>query len=84
MEAKYVTKQSVDHCRNQSGNEKIPRGKWQWKHNNPKPMGHSKSSAKREVYNNTVLTQETIKISIKQPNLAPKATRGTRRNKTQS
>ena len=47
-------------------------------------MGHSKSSAKREVYNNTVLTQETIKISIKQPNLAPKATRGTRRNKTQS
>ena len=27
--------------------------------NNPKPMGHSKSSSKREVYSNTILPQET-------------------------
>ena len=39
-------------------NQKTPRGKWQWKHNYPKPMGHSKSCSKREVYYNTVLPQE--------------------------
>ena len=37
-------------------------------------MGHSKSSTKREVYNNTILPQETRKISNKQPILTPKAT----------
>ena len=43
MEAKqYVTKQPMDHWRNQRGNQKIPRGKWQWKHNCPKAMGHSR------------------------------------------
>ena len=62
---------------------KIPRDKWKWKHNNPKPMGHSKSISKREVYSNTNLPQETRKISNKQPNLTPKATRE-RTNKTQS
>ena len=41
----------------------------------PKPMGHSKSSSKREVYSDTSLPQETRKISNKQPNLTPKATR---------
>ena len=44
-------------------------------------MGHSKSSAKREVYSNTSLPQETGNISNKQPNLAPKAIRE-RRTKT--
>ena len=44
-------------------------------------MGHSKSSSKREVYSNTVLLQETRKISNKQPNLTPKATRERRTNK---
>ena len=38
-------------------------------------MGLSKSSTKREVYNNTILSQETRKISNKQHNLAPKAIR---------
>ena len=38
-------------------------------------MGCSKSSSKREVYNNTVLHQETRKISNKQPTLTPKAIR---------
>ena len=36
-------------------------------------MGHSKSSSEREVYSNTILSQETRKISNKQPNLTPKA-----------
>ena len=35
-------------------------------------MGCSKSSSKREVYNNTFLPQETRKISNKQPNLTRK------------
>ena len=47
----------------------------QQKHNNPKSMGHSKSSFKWEVYSNTLLPQETRKISNKQPSLMPKATR---------
>ena len=29
------------------------------KHDNPKPMGFSKSGAKRKVYSNTSLPQET-------------------------
>ena len=47
-------------------------------------MGCSKSSSKREVYSNTILPQETRKISNKQPNLTPKATRKRRTNKTYS
>ena len=38
-------------------------------------MGCSKSSSKREAYSNTILPQETRKISNKQPILTPKATR---------
>ena len=41
--------------------EKIPRDKWQWRHNDPKPIRHSKSSSEREVYNNTSLPQEKKK-----------------------
>ena len=47
-------------------------------------MGCSKISSKREVYSNTSLPQETRKISNKQPNLMPKATRERRTNKTHS
>ena len=54
------------------------------KDKDPKPMGHSKSSYKRDVYSNIILPQETRKISNKQPNLTPKATRERRTNKTQS
>ena len=61
--------------------KKIPGNKWQWRHDDPKPMGCSKSSSKREVYSNTSLPQETGNISNKQPNLAPKAIRE-RRTKT--
>ena len=38
-------------------------------------MGCSKSSFEREVYSNTILPQETRKISNKQPNFTPKAIR---------
>ena len=54
-------------------------------------MRYSKSSSKREVSSNTVLPQETRKIStnnlslyLKQPKLIPKTTREGRTNKTQS
>ena len=33
------------------------------------------NSSKRENYSNTILSRETRKISNKQPNLTPKATR---------
>ena len=59
----YATKKQINHWRNQRRNQKIPRGKLKWKHNNPKPLGHSKSSSKREVYRDTSLPQETRKIS---------------------
>ena len=85
MEAKqYTTKKPRDHWRNQRGNQKIPRKKWQWKHDDSKLMGCSKSSSKREVYSNTILPKETRKISNKQPNLTPKAIIERRTKKTQS
>ena len=36
-------------------------------------MGSSKSSPKREVYTNRILTQETSKTSNRQPNFTPKS-----------
>ena len=45
------------------------------KHDQPIPMGCSKSSSKREVYSSTILPQETRKISKKQLKLIPKAIR---------
>ena len=35
------------------------RNEWKWKLDNPKPMGFSKSSAKRKVHSNISLPQET-------------------------
>ena len=51
----------------------MPRNNWQWKHNDPKSKGCSKSSSKREGYSNTILPQEKRKISNKRPKLTPKA-----------
>ena len=51
------------------------------KHDDPKPMGLSKSSLKREVYSNTILPQEARNISNKQPNLTLKAIRERRTKK---
>ena len=52
--------------------KKICEDKWKWKHNDPKPLGCSKSSSKREVYSSTILPQETRKTSHRQPNCSPK------------
>ena len=60
------------------------RHKWKRKHDDPKPMGCDKSGSKREVYINIILPQETRKITNKQPNPTPKATREKRTKKTQS
>ena len=54
--------------------KKISRNKWQWKQDNPKPMGCSKSSSKREVYSNTILPQETRKTLNRQYNFTPETT----------
>ena len=68
MEAKqYGTKQPMDHWRKQRGNQKILRDKWQAKHDNPKPKVLSKNGSKKEAYCNTVLPQETRKITNKPP-----------------
>ena len=70
----YVPKVSTGYWRNQKGNKKISRNKWQWKHDNSKTMGCSKSSSKRGVYSNTTITQETRKTPNIQPNFTPKTT----------
>ena len=62
------------------GNKKISRNKWQWKHDNSKPIGCSESSSKRDVYSNTILPQETRKTSHIKPNFSSKTT-GKRRMK---
>ena len=49
-----------------------------------KVYGTQQKQFKREVYSNTILPQETRKISKKQPNPTTKATRGRRTNITQS
>ena len=85
MEAKqFTTKKPRDHWRNQRRNLKIHRNKWQWKHDDPKPIGCNKSSSKREVYSNAISPQETRKISNKQSNPTLKTTRERRTKKMQS
>ena len=41
------------------------RNELKWKHNNPKPMGFSKSSTNGKVRSNTSLPKETGEISNK-------------------
>ena len=55
--------------------------KWQWKHDNSKPMGCSKCNSKREVYSNIILPQETRKTLNRKPNFTSKTT-GIRRKNT--
>ena len=76
--------QNTPYWRNQKGNQKISRNKWQWKHDNSKPMGCSKSSSKREVYDNTILPQEIRKTSNRQLNFTPKTTGKRRTTKPQN
>ena len=46
-------------------NQSVHRNKWKWKHDNPKPVGFSKSSAKRKVHSSISLPQETREKSNK-------------------
>ena len=39
------------------------RKEWKWKHDNPKPIAHCKSSAKGKVHSNTGIPQETSQIN---------------------
>ena len=50
---------SEDHWRYEKVNQNMHRNKWKWKHNNPKLMGFSKSSAKGKAHSNTSLPEET-------------------------
>ena len=50
---------------------------------NPKPVGHCKSSAKGKVHSNTGTPQETRKKSTTYPNSTPKATRKRRNGEPQ-
>ena len=40
------------------------RNEWEWKHNNPKPLGYFKSSAKGNVHSSTGLPHEKGDIII--------------------
>ena len=51
--------------KSQRRNQNMHRNERKWKHNNPKPMGHCKTSAKGKVHSNTGLPQETRKKSNK-------------------
>ena len=46
-------------------NQNMHRNEWKWKHNNPKPLGHCKSSTKGKVQSNTTYLkkQETSQIN---------------------
>ena len=77
---KHTSEKTTNHRRNCN----MHRNEWKWKHNNPKPMGLSKSSAKREVHSHTSLPQETREASNKQPNFTPKATKKRRTEEPQS
>ena len=52
------------HWRNQRENKKIPGDKWKQKHNDPKSMGRSKSSSKREVYSDKADLRKQEKSQI--------------------
>ena len=49
----------------EKGNKNMHKNKWKLEHDNPKPMGISKSTAKRKVHSNTSLPQETRETSNK-------------------
>ena len=39
----YASEEPTDYWRNKKGNEDMPRNKWQWKHDNSKPVGWIKA-----------------------------------------
>ena len=74
MEIEQHISKKPSYRRNQKGNQKISRSKWQCKHDISKPMRCSKSTSKRKFYSNTILPHETRKTLKRQPNFAPKTT----------
>ena len=65
----------MNHWITQRENQKISTDKWKWNHNTPKPIGCRKSSSKKKFTPYKTCPQRTRKISNKQPNLTPKATK---------
>ena len=66
MEAEqHAAEQPTNHRRNKKRNQNMHRNEWKWKHNNPKPVRHCKSSPKGKVHSNTGIPQETRKKSNK-------------------
>ena len=66
MEAKqHTSEQPPNHRINQNRNQNMHRNEWKWKHNNPKPLGHYKISAKGKVHSITGIAEETRKKSNK-------------------
>ena len=62
MEAQqHAAETPTNHRRNKKRNQYVHRNEWKWKHNNPKPVGHGKSSPKGKVHSNTGTPQETRK-----------------------
>ena len=66
---------------NQNGNKKFSRNKWQWKHDNSKPMGYSKSilTGKFIAIQSCIKKQE--KTSNRQSKFTPKTTGKKQTNK---
>ena len=68
----FLNNQKATEEINREIKKKNSRNKRQWKHDNAKLTGCSKSSSKREVYSNIILPQETRKTSNRQPNFTLK------------
>ena len=61
----YATKQSINHWRNHRRNKRhIETNDNEWSYNNPKFMGHNKSSSERKVYSKKNLISEKTKMQI--------------------
>ena len=57
----YTSKQQIGYWKSEKWNQKLPRKTWQWNNDDPKPMGCSKSSSKREVSTQSYLKKQTNK-----------------------
>ena len=68
----YATKQPINYWRMQKGNQNKPTDKLQWRYDDPKPMGYSKSSSEREVHSNTISLKKQEKSQINNQTLHPK------------
>ena len=65
MENEQHAAEITNHRRNQKRNQIMHKNEGKGKHNNPKPMGHWKSTAKAKVHINISLPQEKRKKSNK-------------------